>query len=98
MTTQIVKTVQPSKDVYIQFTEDELIQLNISQGDKFTVKPCEDGFLLEKRIPLEIDLDEWDVEVLRNIVGESLQRDLPVNDIIVEALEKYVHEELENNS
>jgi hypothetical protein len=98
MNKTITKTVQPSKDVYIQFTEDELLELNIQAGDKFTVKPEGDGFLLTKNVPMEIDLDEWDEDTLRRLVGESLEKDLPVNDIIVQALETYLENDCENDS
>jgi hypothetical protein len=90
--TTINKTLLPSKDVYIQFTEDELIELNLNAGDKFTVKPHENGFIFEKKVPLEIDLSEFDVEILRRLVGESLEKDLPVGEIITQALEKSLGE------
>jgi hypothetical protein len=90
--TTINKTLLPSKDVYIQFTEDELIELNLNSGDKFTVKQYEDGFLFEKKVPMEIDLSEFDVEILRRLVGESLEKDLPVGEIINQALEKSLSE------
>lgn len=92
MTTQITKTLQPSKDVYIQFTEDEILEMGIQSGDKFDVEilPDEDGFILKKRQPIEINLDEWDVETLRRLVGESLEKDLPVNEIIVQALKEFL--------
>jgi hypothetical protein len=88
--TTINKTLLPSKDVYLQFTEDELLELNINAGDKFTVKPHEDGFILEKKVPLDIDLGEFDNEILQRLVAESLEKDLPVGDIINEALEKFM--------
>jgi len=83
----ITKTVLPSKDVYIQFTEDELLELNLNAGDKFSIKQLENGFVFEKHVPIEIDIEEFDIEILRKLVGESLQKDLPVGEIITQALQ-----------
>lgn len=87
----ITKTVQPSKDVFIQFTEDELLELGIKPGDKFTVTQHEDGSVeFKKKVPLEIDLDEFGIDVLKNLVKESIETDKPVGDIIEDALQQYV--------
>jgi len=92
----IYKTLQPSKDVYIQFTEDEILQMNIQAGDKFDVEvlPDDEGVVFKKRKPLEIDLNEFDFDVLKNLVSESLEQDLPVGDIIVNALKQFMENEL----
>ena len=92
----ITKTVLPSKDVYIQFTEDELLELGISAGDKFTVKQEGDGYLFQKNIPIDIDIDEFDIDILKKLVSESLEKDLPVGEIIREALETYVESHEDN--
>jgi hypothetical protein len=89
--TNITKTVLPSNDVYIQFTEDELQELNMKPGDKFTVKQNDDGSVLfQKKVPIEIDLDEFPEHILRNLVKESLDKDIPVGDIIENALANYL--------
>lgn len=89
--TNITKTVMPSKDVYIQFTEDELLELDMKPGDKFTVKLNEDGsVLLEKKVPLEINLDEFPEHILRNLVKTSIEKDIPVGDIIEDAVGAYL--------
>jgi hypothetical protein len=80
------KTLQSKLEYFIQFSEEELEELNISSSDTFDVTPHEDGFLLEKRVPLDINLEEFDICTLKKLVSESLQCGLPVNDIIVNAL------------
>jgi hypothetical protein len=90
----ITKTLLPSKDVYIQFTEDELLDLGISAGDKFSVKQEGDGFLLKKHVKMEIDLDEFDNETLKKLVAESIEKDISINEIIDSALETYLADEL----
>jgi len=55
----IKKTVQRSDELYIQFTDDELKQLNISKGDKFSWKIQDNNsVLLEKFVNLDIELSE----------------------------------------
>jgi hypothetical protein len=47
------KKLEPTGDVMIRLTEDELIELNIKEGDKFDFKPQEDGSIkLEKYVGL----------------------------------------------
>ena len=52
----IKKTVEPTGDVCVKFTEDELAQLNIKQGDKFSIKETADGMIIEgrNRKPFEV--------------------------------------------
>lgn len=82
----MIKTLQSRPEYFIQFSDEELEELNIKPTDSFTVIPHEDGYLFEKQVPLELDLEEFDIITLRRLVSESLQSGLPVNDIIVNAL------------
>jgi hypothetical protein len=85
----IKKTVQRSDELYIQFTDEELKQLNISEGDKFSWKIQEDGSIfLEKFVKLDIELSELSREVLEYLVTESIEKDIPVNDVVCQVLEK----------
>jgi hypothetical protein len=91
---KIYKTLQPSKDVYIQFTEDEILEMGLQAGDKFDVEvlPNDDGVLFKKRQPLDLDLDDLDIETLKNLVKESIEKDISVNDVINEALKAFVED------
>jgi len=85
----IKKTVQRSDELYIQFTDEELKQLNISEGDKFSWKIQDDGSIfLEKFVKLDIELSELSREVLEYLVTESIEKDIPVNDVVCQVLEK----------
>lgn len=85
----IKKTVQRSDELYIQFTDEELKQLNVSEGDKFSWKIQEDGSIfLEKFVKLDIELSELSREVLEYLVTESIEKDIPVNDVVCQVLEK----------
>ena len=75
----------------IRFTEDELLELNIKEGDKFNFKLQEDGGVkLEKYVELELDMADWPIEVLQMIIKESCEQDITVNEVLVQILEKAI--------
>jgi bifunctional DNA-binding transcriptional regulator/antitoxin component of YhaV-PrlF toxin-antitoxin module len=84
----IKKTVEPTGDVCVKFTEDELAKLNIKQGDKFSIKETDDGILLEKFSTVDIDLSEFERELLEFLIQESCDKDISINDVISNILEK----------
>ena len=88
----IKKTVEPTGDVCVKFTEDELAKLNIKQGDKFSVKETDEGIVLEKFSTLDIDLAEVEREVLEFLIQESCDKDISINEIISDILEKVVEQ------
>jgi hypothetical protein len=88
----IKKTLEPTGDVCVKFTEDELAQLNIKQGDKFSIKETDEGILLQKFATIDIDLSELDKELLEFLIQESCNKDVSVNEIISDVLEKVVEQ------
>lgn len=87
------KILEPTGDLLIRFTEDELTELNIKQGDKFDFKIQSDGSIkLTKYVKLEIETEHWPVELLHLLIKESCERDVSVNEIITEILEKAINE------
>jgi bifunctional DNA-binding transcriptional regulator/antitoxin component of YhaV-PrlF toxin-antitoxin module len=84
----IKKTVEPTGDVCVKFAEEELAQLNIKQGDKFSIKETSEGILLEKFATVDIDLNEVDREILEFLIQESCDKDISVNEVISDILEK----------
>jgi hypothetical protein len=86
----ITKTLQRTDDLYIQFTDEELMQLNIQKGDKFSCECSEDGVILKKYVTLDIDISEWSREVLEMLISESLEKDITVNDVICDLLDSYL--------
>jgi len=83
----IKKTLEPTGDVCVKFTEDELTKLNIKQGDKFSIKETADGILLEKFATVDIDLSECSREILEFLIQESCHKDVSVNEVISDCLE-----------
>jgi hypothetical protein len=89
-----VKKVLEKKDLYIQFSEEELQEMGWEEGQKLSLKFDEDtkAITLEPFVKMELDITEWPVEILQFLVGESCERDLSVNEIINEVLTNYINE------
>jgi|694.fasta_scaffold00095_51 hypothetical protein len=85
------KKILRSEDLYIQFSKEELAALNINEGDKFSWKETEDGILLQKFVPLDIDLNDFDRGALEMLISLSVEKDISVNDVINDILEKFVN-------
>jgi bifunctional DNA-binding transcriptional regulator/antitoxin component of YhaV-PrlF toxin-antitoxin module len=86
----ITKELLPSKDAYLQFTEDELLEFGIKQGDKFSVKIQDDGFLLEKYKDIELDINDFDIDTLKMLVLKSFQEDITCNQVLINVLQEYI--------
>lgn len=84
----IKKVLEPTGEVCVKFTEDELISLNIKQGDKFSIKETTEGILLEKFASIDINLSELNRNVLEFLIQESCEKDISINDVVSEILEK----------
>jgi bifunctional DNA-binding transcriptional regulator/antitoxin component of YhaV-PrlF toxin-antitoxin module len=86
----IRKTIQRSEECFVQFTKEELEQLNIKEGDKFTWEVQDDGLMLKKFGTIDIDFADFDREVLEFLIAESCEKDVSVNEIISDILQKTV--------
>lgn len=86
----IKKTVQRSEECYIQFSNEELEQLNIKQGDKFSWEQQDDGIMLKRHVSIDVDISEWSREVLEMLIIESVEKDISVNDVICQILTEQV--------
>jgi hypothetical protein len=82
------KKLQRSEDLFIQFTDEELAALNVKAGDKFSVEIQDDSVLLKKFASVEIDISEWPREVLEMLICDSIEKDISVNEAIVDILER----------
>lgn len=83
----LTKKVQRSEELFVQFSDEELKQFGIKEGDKFSCKINDEGVLLEKFVPLEIDISDFSREALEMLITLSIEEDLPVNDVICSILE-----------
>lgn len=76
------KILEPTGELCVKFTEDELLKLNINEGDKFSVESLDDCILLKKYETLELDISEFNRETLEFLIKESCEKDVSVNQII----------------
>lgn len=89
----MIKTIQTREEAYIQFTEEEIEQIGIKKGDKFTWVQQEDGsFWLKPHKKVEIELSEYPRELLELLIKESIENDISVNDVINTAIEDYLND------
>lgn len=88
-----IKKVLEKKDLYIQFSEEEMQELGWVEGQKLSFKFDEKtkSIILEPFVKMELDIGEWDREILEYLVSESCERDVSVNEIINESLEKMIN-------
>ena len=93
----ISKTLQRSNDYYIQFTDEEMEALDIKPGDKYSCKIQNGGLSLEKYQPVEINISEFDREVLEFLVETSIQEQITVEEVIENTLKEAIkHFDSEN--
>ena len=87
------KKVQEKKELFLQFSEEEMQEMGWKEGQKLSLKFNEEtkAITLEPFVKMDIDIGEWDREILEYLVGESCDRDVPVNEIINESLEKMIN-------
>ena len=87
----ITKTIQKNEVYFIQFTDEELSKLGLEKGDKLDWVLNEDGSItLKKWATLELDMSEWSKEILMFLIQESIEKDLTVNEVIVDVIEKFI--------
>jgi len=78
-----IKKVVPTNDVYIQFTDEEIEEFGWEKGQKFEFKALDDGSVqLIPFVKMELDLEEWPVELLHFLIKESCDKDISINDVI----------------
>ena len=84
----IKKTVQRSEDCFVQFTDEELLELNIKAGDKFSCSIENESVVLKKFQTIEIDMSEWSRDILEMLILKSIEEDISVNEVISNILEQ----------
>jgi hypothetical protein len=86
----LLKEVKRSEDLYIEFSKEELNSLNMKEGDKFSWKEDKDGFLLEKLVPLSMDISEFSRESLEYLIISSLEQDITINEVFTNVISEYI--------
>lgn len=84
------KKVQEKKELYIQFSEEEIQEIGWEENQKLSVKVDEKTgqITLEPFVKMELDISDWPKEILEFLIEESCERDISVNEVINEVLIK----------
>jgi hypothetical protein len=86
----ITKTILKKEDYYIQFTGDEMKELKIKAGDKFSWEVKDGGVQLTPFAKVEIEIGDWSRETLEFLIQESCEQDISINEVISNLLESLV--------
>jgi len=89
----IAKTVLKKEEYYIQFTDEELTELNMEKGQKFTCDLEDGGLKLTPFAKIELEMGDWPKELLEFLIQESCEKDISVNDVICNVLEEAIKNE-----
>jgi hypothetical protein len=84
------KKIQEKRDLFIQFSEEEMTELGWEEGQKLSFKFDEEtkSITLEPFVKMELDIDSWPRELLLFLIQESCEKDVSVNDVISNTLEQ----------
>jgi bifunctional DNA-binding transcriptional regulator/antitoxin component of YhaV-PrlF toxin-antitoxin module len=84
------KKVQEKRDLFIQFSEEEIEEMGWEKNQKLSIKVDEETgqITLEPFVKIELEIGDWPREILEFLVGESCERDISVNEVINEVLVK----------
>ncbi len=83
------KTVKEKKDLYIEFTEEEIAELGWEDNQKLSITVNEDKSIsIKPWVKVDIDVSGWPSELYEMLVEMSLEQDKTVNQIIVDLIEK----------
>ena len=72
------KTLLPTNDLYLQFTDEEIQELGWEAGQKLEVKQHDDGSIeLRPYVKIELDMEEWQKvnNILFQLLGEYCGKD-----------------------
>jgi hypothetical protein len=87
----MMKQVQSREELFIQFTDEEIEKLGLENNQKLSMEILENGSI--KMTPfakIDIDITEWSREVLENLIQESVEQDISVNEVISQTIEQYL--------
>ena len=92
----MIKQVQEKTEHYIQFTPEEIKSFGWEEGEELSITEEDGNIIIQKLAPIDIDLSEFSREELEALITESCDREMNMNELIieilVEAVEKVIDE------
>jgi len=87
----ITKKIQPTEEVCIKFTDEEMQYLNMQPGQKFSIHGNDDGsLLLTPFVSLDLDISDWSRETLESLIATSCEKDISINEVLNDMLNTYI--------
>lgn len=94
----MIKKLQEEKSYNIQFTDEERDEFGWEENQKFEVSCEEDGsIILKPFVKIEIDFEDFPKSALIQMIQESCEKDISINDVISDALVEICDQYNENN-
>jgi len=91
MKKNIVKELEPTGDLMIRFTDEELAELGWEKNELLSIKVHDDGVIeISKMSKIDIELSELSRDILEFLIKESCEKHIPVDDIMREAIRQMV--------
>lgn len=89
----MIKKVKEKKEYYIDFTDEELVELGFEKNQQFEVELLDDksGIQLIPFVKMDIDLGEFDRDTLEYLIKTSVEENVSVNDVINDHLTSYLN-------
>jgi hypothetical protein len=92
------KTVREKKDLYIEFSEEEMTELGWKENQQLSITVNEDNSIFIKPfVTMELDISNYPKEVLEYLIRLSIEQNISVNDVIIKILETFIKDEEEFN-
>lgn len=87
-------------ELYIQFTDEDLKELELNLGDVFEVSERDGAIVLKRtQVSVPIELSEYSREDLEKIIIYCSEHNLTIQEFVVKGLEDFIknHEHLRNS-
>lgn len=93
------KTIKEKKDLYIEFTDEEIKEMGWEENQKLSMTLTDDGGIIVKPwVKVDIDITNWPKEILLMLIEKSLEEDKTINQVIVDVIESSLkYSEYEGN-
>lgn len=86
---QRYKTVKEKRDLYIEFSEEEMAELGWEENQKLSINVNDDKSIsIKPWVKVDIDTSGWPKEIFEMLVEMSLEQDKTINEVIVDVIEK----------
>jgi hypothetical protein len=84
--------LEPTNDVMMTFTKEQMDELGMKAGDKFSIDVQDGRIVMIPYTTVELETDDFSRGVLEVLIRESCEKDISVNDVISDILIQAIEE------